>query len=400
MSRKRLTFVQRCCVPAVCASVALSLILIDASPVHASTYSFQGFGNDLNAAREPFGVSADGTIVVVNAGSGNPEAFRWTRGGGMIGLGELPGGFVASSGFGVSPDGATVVGRSLSASGLEAFRWTSTGGMVGLGDLPGGIFASEAWDASANGTVIVGWSASTSGDEAFRWTSASGMVGLGDLPGGAFYSRARDVSDDGEVVVGFSTYGVIGGQAFRWTSGGGMVGLGFLPGGLSPTKNSGAFGISGNGEVIVGDSSSEGGQQAFRWTIRDGMVGLGDLPGGGFQFNSYATDVSGDGEVIVGSGRSDAGDEAMLWTNEIGMVSLRDYLVEMGVSNLSNWFLREARGISADGRTIVGVGTNPSGDYEAWIVTIPEPSSLVLALGGLLSLALIARQRRTVRDPH
>src|SRR3972149_3043660 len=63
-------------------------------------------------------------------------------------LGALPGGFVASGGRGVSADGSVVMGYGNSASGEEAFRWTSGGGMVGLGDLPGGVFWREADDGA------------------------------------------------------------------------------------------------------------------------------------------------------------------------------------------------------------------------------------------------------------
>ncbi|MCH9023676.1 MAG: PEP-CTERM sorting domain-containing protein, partial [Planctomycetes bacterium] len=53
--------------------------------------------------------------------------------------------------------------------------------------------------------------------------------------------------------------------------------------------------------------------------------------------------------------------------------------------------LSQAKGISADGLTIVGWGRNPSGNSEAWIATIPEPATLsLLALG---SLALLRRRR-------
>ncbi|MCH7603269.1 MAG: hypothetical protein IIB54_10920, partial [Planctomycetes bacterium] len=54
------------------------------------------------------------------------------------GLGDLPGGSISSGAWGVSADGSVVVGVSSSTSGQEAFRWTSGGGMVGLGDLAGG----------------------------------------------------------------------------------------------------------------------------------------------------------------------------------------------------------------------------------------------------------------------
>ena len=53
--------------------------------------------------------------------------------------------------------------------------------------------------------------------------------------------------------------------------------------------------------------------------------------------------------------------------------------------DLTGWALKSATGISADGLTIVGTGTNPVGFDEGWIATIPEPSTLLLlGLGGLL----------------
>jgi hypothetical protein len=64
-------------------------------------------------------------------------------------------------------------------SGYEAFVWTQTGGMVGLGDLPGGIFDSNATGVSANGQFVFGGSSIDHGREGCLWTSANGMQGLG-----------------------------------------------------------------------------------------------------------------------------------------------------------------------------------------------------------------------------
>ena len=72
----------------------------------------------------------------------------------MTGLGDLAGGAFDSQAFGVSPNGALVVGRGESASGDEAFLWQSGPGMVGLGDLAGGIFASAAFDVTDAGVVV------------------------------------------------------------------------------------------------------------------------------------------------------------------------------------------------------------------------------------------------------
>ena len=140
------------------------------------------------------------------------------------GLGDLSGGDFMSLVSGVSADGLTVVGCSISASGTEAFRWTSASGMVGLGDLSGGDFYSYAEGVSADGSTVVGYSKSASGYEAFRWTSASGMVGLGDLSGGLFESCAYGVSADGSTVVG-SSKSASDHQAFIWDTANGMRNL-------------------------------------------------------------------------------------------------------------------------------------------------------------------------------
>jgi probable HAF family extracellular repeat protein len=219
--------------------------------------------------------------------------------------------------YGVSDDGSVAAGLSDSASGIQAFLWTSTGGMIGLGDLPGGTFRSQATGISADGSVVVGRSNSGSGAEAFLWTSTGGMIGLGDLPGGAFDSRALGVSADGSVVVGYSE-SASGNEAFRWTSTDGIIGLGDLPGGGFESR---AQAASAEGSVVVGFGFSADGYEAFIWDETNGMrtvkdvlendYGL-DLTGWGL---IDAADVSDDGLVLVGSGINPSGDmEAWLAT--------------------------------------------------------------------------------------
>lgn len=337
----------------------------------------------------PFSVSGNGSVVVGYGqyASGIDEAYRWTSETGMVGLGSLPGETFHSVAYGTSVDGSVIVGRANSTFGYEAFRWASTG-MVGLGDLSGSN-SSSASDVSADGLVIVGRANSALGLQAFRWTSETGMVGLGDLPGGAFKSVAHGTSADGSVVVGSGAIWSSGDkdEAYRWTSETGMIGLGTLPGGA---LQSAAFAISADGSVIVGHANSAFGNEAFRWTSEAGMVGLGDLPGGTFQ--STAADVSADGSVVVGHSLSALGSEAFIWNSTDGMRELDVVLSGLGV-DLAGWSLTGAKGISDDGLTIVGWGTNPSGFSESFIATIPEPNTALLLLTGLLGLA--HRQRRS-----
>lgn len=339
-------------------------------------------------------ISGDGSAVT---GYGPPAgAIRWIVGGGWTALGAIPGDHGYSYGAGISADGSVVVGRSewgppFSRS-TQASRWTSDGGMVGLGYLNGGL-TSEAKGVSADGTVVVGFGNSSALQvvEAFRWTAAEGMRGLGSLPGGQF-SVANAVSGDGSVVVGRSnTASDVHTQAFRWTAEGGMVGLGFLPDG---GYTSDAFAASYDGSVIVGTAARPGRAEAFLWTAGGGMVGLGVLPG---KASSEAYGVSGDGSVVVGANYGGV-EQAFIWTRDSGMRSLLDVLVEGGATDLNGWQIRRAVGISADGRSVLvfaeETSTLASGFYVAHLV--PAPPAILL-----LSTALLAfpawRARRVAR---
>jgi probable HAF family extracellular repeat protein len=195
-------------------------------------------------------------------------------------LGDLPGGSFSAEPYAVSADGSVVVGIGNSASGAEAFRWTSGTGMQGLGDLPGGTFYSVAYGVSGDGSTVIGRGLIASGSEAFRWTSGTGMQGLGDLPGSGFNSTARGVSGDGSTIVGYGV-SASGYEAFRWTSGTGMQRLWdvLIAAGVNPaddgwTTLGGAYGISADGNTIVGFGVRNGNAEGFIAVIPEpGAIG-------------------------------------------------------------------------------------------------------------------------------
>jgi probable HAF family extracellular repeat protein len=327
-----------------------------------------------------FGVSGDGSVVVGSSDSGDPsnEAFVWTQATGMVGLG---GRGEASA---VSGDGRVVVGVDHDSG---AFRWTIEDGSTFIADVP-----SHAHDVSADGSVIVGQAPLPTGlAEAFVWSESSGVMRLGDLGGDPeISSSARGVSNDGTIVVGIAA-STEGQQSFRWTAAEGMVGIGSL----SPIPDafgflSGAFDVSGDGETIVGSSTSTsvstpGAGEAFIWTQASGMRGLGDLPGG--DFHSQALGASFDGSVVVGIGAAAGSNQAFIWDEAHGMRDLATVLSTVYGLDLGGWTLWAAEAISDDGRTIVGVGRNPAGQGEAWLAVLPEPSVWTFALLGLAALA-------------
>lgn len=303
-------------------------------------------------------VSADGLTVVGYSYYGydnyDYEAFRWTSGGGMTGLGVN-----TNAAVGVSADGSLVVG-SLYA---QAFRWTSSTGIVGIGTLPQWSGTTAA-AVSADGNTVVGsgYTFLCCSSAPYRWTLSGGMVALSDLIMDGIASTAVDVSADGSVIVGGGDGGSGTSVPYRWTSSGGMVDLGTVPGEVSALVRA----VSSDGSVVVGYS----GLQAFRWTSSGGMVGLGTLSGGMLANSSSAYDVSADGSTIVGHARNGLGvDEAMIWETTTGMRELDEVLTGYGL-DLTGWSLHRASGVSDDGRVITGWGTNPSGDREAWIATL------------------------------
>ncbi len=357
-----------------------------------------------------------GVLVLVAGGSpsarGDPvPSFQ--------GLGDLSGGIFKSQANGISADGLTVVGSSVSAMGGEAFRWTDSGGMTALTS-PFSSAETVAFGVSANGSTIVGQRrhSGLANRDPVRWQGSSTAI----LGAGSFGSAALDVSANGSTIVGRSNsiavvwpggstsqtqletnvssssqalgvsadgsriVGISFSQAIIWESGT-KTNLGTLPGGSFPSR---ADAISADGLTIVGFANSALGEEAFIWQ-NNVMTGLGDLPGGSFL--SHANDVSADGSTIVGYGTSALGEEAFVWDAPGGMRNLRDTLVNNLGMDLTGWTLTRANGISDDGLTVVGYGTNPSGDTEGWIATIPEPATLwLLACGGLMQTARLRRR--------
>jgi probable HAF family extracellular repeat protein len=313
-----------------------------------------------NANSMAYGVSADGTVVV---GCGNStagtEAFRWTRVRGMEGLG-FP------EAYATSADGSMVVGFRYIAKQSEPVRWTRNGGTICLGKLSDYSYGT-ANGVSADGSVIVGTYGENS-DITFRWIRGRGIAGLPGLPRAVVRCGAWAVSADGAVVVGECRYESENNEAFRFHADTGLIQLGVLPGDLSSV----AHGVSADGSVIVGSSGLGIATRAFRWTQQTGMIGLGTLPNG--SRNSIAGAVSADGSIIVGQCYGEDGLEAFIWDAAHRMRSLRQVLIgkfDLGDS-LAGWKLKTANAVSADGSFVVGSGINPSGDREAWLAYLGD----------------------------
>lgn len=171
--------------------------------------------------------------------------------------------------------------------------------------------------------------------------------GLGHLHNTIRESKAYGVSADGSVVVGYSSSGQGTFEAFRWTEAGGMLGLG--------GSRSRAHDVSADGSVVVGYSGSDSDPQAFRWTETVGMVNL-------VNSKSRAYGVSADGSVVVGERASGSDYEAFRWTEVGGMVGLG--FLPGNPPELSPFSY--AWGASADGSVVVGGSSSGLSRIEAF----------------------------------
>jgi probable HAF family extracellular repeat protein len=163
---------------------------------------------------EVYGVSSDGSVVVGRAwltGSQRTRgwASRWTEPEGFVNLESSRDDdyYAGSTAAAVSADGRIVVGDNVFGGRRQAFRWTKDGGMVALGILPGEKY-SEALAVSADGRVVVG----QSGSRPFIWDERHGMrdlrkalesdYGLGEGLSGWQLNALNGMSADGTVLVG------------------------------------------------------------------------------------------------------------------------------------------------------------------------------------------------------
>jgi probable HAF family extracellular repeat protein len=363
---RRCTFI----VAAISAAVSVQPVAAQYSFTPASELPGGGFRGT------PTAISGDGSTVIGNLPiTMGREGFRWNAQSGMIRLGDLPGGTFNSTADDVSYDGSIVVGSSIYRGvisngelfrGWQPYRWTSESGMVGLG------VEGMASAVSADGSVVVGFNDFGS----IRWAATEGAsYVIGPAPFSNYRSGATDVSADGTTVVGW-TWGSTGqSQAFRWTQSAGVASL-------DPANY--AYHISGDGRVVIGYNRST---RALRWTQEDGWTALAHA-------ELYAGEISADGSTIVGLDGSGEASEAIFWTPSSGVVNLREYLLSNGFASVKDWKLTSAIDVSADGRTIVGVGDNPQGQREAWIATIPEPATLMLVGTAIALTGLILFRKR------
>ena len=338
-------------------------------------------------------LQTSGETVVYGASSGSaglPIPFRWEQSSGMVQISGFYSPVNAASSLS-SPGLASAVGSNYYS---EPVYWDSTGQIE---TLPVGSFSEGAATAVSDDTsTIYGYCADASGNRTPAYWQAiyshQSQTWYYQGPGEPSYawelqgSLGLETSWVTDLADGIGAVCGNGGAGFGWEAEQAWVALGgayLLDDTLGGTSGSSdARAISDNGSVVVGVWLG----LPVRWTADwDSYYDAPDWSAGGdlavlSQGGGSALDVSADGSVIVG----ETGGNAFVWDEDHGPRLLRDVLeLDCGL-DLTGWTLASATAITDDGETIVGYGTNPSGATEAWIATIPEPSTMTWVAFGIL----------------
>lgn len=222
-----------------------------------------------------------------------------------------------------------------------------------------GLTETEARAVSADGSVVVGVArrvAPATGFAPIQWKATTGLVVLPSTG----TATAEAVSGDGLTVVGFESGSP--GSAVRWI--GGARGSSY-PAPLINNMNSGAHALVVNADGTIaagiGEYTNEY-PKAVRWVA--GAVNIERIDPSGHE-ESYSRGISGDGRVVVGYTYTP--DAAFVWrAGDTRITELPTLDATRGSS---------ARGISQNGNVIVG----SSGGFAVRWVNGAAPVSLGLA---------------------
>jgi uncharacterized membrane protein len=306
-------------------------------------------------------ISGDGSTGVGYATT-DFDAYKWDEDGvpTLIQLGARA--------YGVNVDGSIIVGAEEGPLGsLRAIKWVN--GVAT--QLSNGDFG-QALDVSDDGAVIVGDTVSSGNTKATIWTS-SGDELLEDLV--ANTSTATGVSGDGSIIVGYGNELLDVALVWKWD---GSQYQGDRLDFLSSEEDARALGISADGTTAVGYSEDAAGDdRAVKWNT--GTLAVTELDVIGEDSRAYS--ANGDGSVIVGRADMGTGSAAVRWTDN-GAEILQDVLIAAGV-DMTGWELTQAIGVSDDGLTIIG-----NGSEGPWIM---RNNALVTPDGVVSSLASVGQ---------
>ena len=380
------------------------LVLGSVVAASATTYNYAVLnpnGSDVISIANAVGY-VNGTPEAVgysrNSGKSAAEPLLWTTSGTPTNLNtalgasatKLSGGY--NEAYGIDSNG-DVVGVCNISSQLRDFYLpgNGSGGFNSPTFLPwlgNAGAATEAVGVSNNG-YVVGYGTNVSGTvQAFVWSALGGMVNLG--PDGTT-SYAAAISPNGQYIVGGTGSSGSLGQACEWQ----LVGstwtlIGELA--LSLSNQSGGISVNNSGEVLgIAFPPYTGGPpstSSFAFTAGAGFTNYTTFGSGAI--NSYGG-INGSGAVVWTDSSSGPPMYNAAPTSGIDATDLGTLLA---TGQGTGYTMQGATGIDDHGDISILYATGPANRAALLTpVVTPEPSTLLLAVSGLLGLMAYAWRR-------
>ena len=330
----------------------------------------------------PLRMKGDGSAIVGTNYGG--QAVYWSDSTGIqiLGVGEL---------WGISENGRIFAELANEDGNWEA-ALIENGETTFVGNIEGGntcdAFYSHGLNMSRDGTTGVGMGWINCSTSAFYWTDENGIVELGQYQGNS--TKAQAVSGDGQVIGGWAQTNSR--NSVLWDREGNITFLGSLQQGNDYGE---VNAISNDGLKAVGFSAGNAGNnvEGYIWTAESGMFGLG-VPTNSASNNTSLAFAISENDVVVGQylNESPVFYKACIYTSETGeFVNLRQYLLDLGMAEISGWDLTRALCVSNDGNTLAGYGKDPSGNWTGWVIQIIEGE-------GPEEILLVPSQYATIQD--
>lgn len=269
----------------------------------------------------------------------------------------------------LSDDGSVVVSSVYAEDGTcQAAKWLGGQNWLPMGSEPGavpcGSDLSSAFDTNATTAVGLFWRPQICRAIGGTWDLATGTPGpalestVPDRP-----TRGNGITADGSIVVGWQDAETGQRNAVRWVNG---VQEPILDTDGTPMGE--AIGVNSTGTVVWGVFYRYLAGQGWLWRAGQGFTSIGQ-GGVGLNVQTVPIAASEDGSVVVGVMRNfDVGvQKGFIWTAKKGYQYLNDFVKGQVAAG---WDLYNPTVVSADGRYIAGLGFNPNGRSQAFILDL------------------------------